>query len=722
MCFKELCHFGFIWIAVVALAGCAKEEESSQEVPIIKLGGVSCLTQSGQKIDRYFTDGVSAAEVHEVWNCFAYALRTFQTYTRGAESSSYTAEELRLFLEKNFLTDPRQPLKPGEHIISNELLTQMMLLKRLFLGGSQEMVTRKEISETFRIMGVFQKVMLDLQPHIGLLLFKSTSKPTHDELRAAEKTLAGAVKKMTSLLNSSEARYEIANFSKLLNELRLYLGRANPDTSFGTIAKYLPAAARVKAVLLNSSSQVIEAGEWAGLGDLFVDITCIALRGFYFFESESLFDLNTFPMLHGVFTQATEVLQRSLAVRHGEPLTNQEIGLVIDEFAALGHLPFQLSVEDTKSKYEWFVDFILNPRGRNPVSGITASKIRYFSGEIEQWANIQRLLVNGHADQSPSWLEMKEILNGPWGMSLDSDGRIVLSRDAKATNLPASTRLNWMRGALNLLFAAYGSADGELPQKVLNKDEYHRALFDLQPLFIAFKLISSDETGYADAFFRDANLFMPRSDGNYELSFIELIEYLHFTLGGIDAGRVFIADLPGECQVSESVFRENCFEMNWLKSSHYLAHMPSYYAYFLSRSSVQWQDEMRSIVATVRDANSSGMTNSDIYEAFILLQYIEVLMLRFDADASGDFDIAEGLNALPHFETIIKDKLKDIVESEDAFKDIFTYMLRYGEVPISNGDPLMPIRMQNWIWQRERWQLSANRETLLKILANLKKF
>ncbi|MCB0351271.1 MAG: hypothetical protein KDD38_08820, partial [Bdellovibrionales bacterium] len=117
---------------------------------------------------------------------------------------------------------------------------------------------------------------------------------------------------------------------------------------------------------------------------------------------------------------------------------------------------------------------------------------------------------------------------------------------------------------------------------------------------------------------------------------------------------------------------------------------------------------------------SDPILHSDIDETFVMLQYIEVIMLRFDEDRSGDLNIKEALKAFKHFKNVIGDMLGlDSRTESEEIEALFTYMLKYGDAP-SLDDPLARMRFQNWKWQKKKWRLSAHRGTFLQILATLK--
>src|SRR5690606_21002057 len=110
---------------------------------------------------------------------------------------------------------------------------------------------------------------------------------------------------------------------------------------------------------------------------------------------------------------------------------------------------------------------------------------------------------------------------------------------------------------------------------------------------------------------------------------------------------------------------------------------------------------------------SQPITKTDIYETFILLQYMETVMLRFDEDRSGDLGIIETLKAFNHFKGALGSALDMSDEQMEAqheeLEAIFSYMMKYGETPFQSQ--LSSLRYLSWKWDRDSWTtaLAADR-------------
>lgn len=705
--------------------GCAKEEVEYHEVIKIQLKGASCLGESVNKIALYFDGKASAQDVDEIWDCYTYALQTFDKYVKGQNTNFYTSKELRNFLETYFLKKNYKKNR-SEHIISDALLDEMMMIKRLFLGGSTSSLEGDELEKTYELIKVFKKITMELLPHADVLFLSEVERVvTEPQFQAAEVALNKATADLVGLLNPRTSRYEVAQLTRLLNELHLFFLDMDPNSQFGKVHIYIPVIAKIKAMFLNTNSFAIEAAEWPALGKLLVQVGVVGLRYYSSISAESLYDPNQLLQIEKASVQSLQALDQAVRRRPGKSISIAEFGGIIDELDKIKLLPILLPSVEVKKLIELIFDFILNPQNQFIRSGLTSEKIKYLSDEFLGWSFVQNLILKKMEDLENSWWrQFKTVMDTPFSLSLDSFKRIVLDGENVESNLAAATRLNWARAGIGLLFKSYVTeAKRRKGNMLLSQKELHQAFLDLRPIFVGLGLVGNDDFSYDASLFRDANLFMPRSDGDDFLSFFEIIEYLHFVFAGIDAGKILVKDSDDSCQVSDDLLDVNCFRNNFkTRFSSYLSHLPFYLKYAQTLSDSRWDKDIRNMERTNRASGdfSKPIFKTDIYETFVMLQYIEVIMLRFDEDSSGDLDIKEALKAFKHFKNVIGGLLGlDLQTESDDIEAMFTYMLKYGETPDVN-DPLARMRFQNWKWQKDKWRLTAHRGTFLQILATLK--
>src|SRR5690606_23776089 len=243
----------------------------------------------------------------------------------------------------------------------------------------------------------------------------------------------------------------------------------------------------------------------------------------------------------------------------------------------------------------------------------------------------------------------------------DAHQRIMMDGDtARPLDVGAKSRLNWARVIFRLLIRAYVRDSERLGKRQLKIDEVRVAITDLKPVLVGLNLMDPDDEEFDERLFRDANLFMPRSNGDRTLGYYELIEYLHYVYSGISAGDFFINRVPAHCFDLDRMFAP-CFREHFQTDSALsLEHLSLFWSQYASHSDdKRWARDMNNLDKVNRAGMdpSQPITKTDIYENYILLQYIETVMLRFDEDRSGQLDLRETLAALNHFKGVFGDLL-----------------------------------------------------------------
>ncbi len=721
-------HFVLAIVAATLTAACSKNGEPYDIIPKVELKGAGCLKQAPKAVEDFFNGSSNANEVTGLWNCFHYALNTFSTYVKGADKSKFSADELREFLENYFLQDQKK--MPGDtHVISDKLLKEMLEVKRLFLGGNSASVTRAELLQTFDLIEAFNDISVGLIPHTDVLFGVSSRKATPISDQADDGLMAfdKAAQKLVRLLNNDHSQYQFANLSSLLHEMYLYFRNSNPDSTFKDYSQYVPIIAQIKGLLMNSDRSRIEANDWAALGPFLAKAYAIYLRTSYYLSGESLMAIDPLSEIRALMLDFSQILRQGITHRQGHALPLTDIRAVVSEAATLNLLPKDVDEDMANTLVSRLVDFILNPQNQFKESGISKQKLEYLESQVDDWANIQKALVlNIQLPQDPIWNEMVAVINGPWPLRLDTNGRVILDGDKKSTtNLDSNSRLNWARALFHLVFNAYvKDKDRREVTREMDKSEIHQAYLDLKPLLVVFGLVDKNDTTFDKRLFRDANLFMPRSDGDKHLSFNELVEYVHFIFSGINAGHLIIDNMQKPCLVSDSHVDVNCFRVDFKqKADTMLSHMPLQLSFVKTMSSGRWQKFIKNLEVVNRDegAVSSPISRTAVYESYVLLQYIEVLMLRFDENRDGKLDLNESLKLLKLFLGTISSALNLDQENDRAeIESLFTYLLNYGTFP-SLDDPISKLRYENWKLKQGSWVIGVDRADVLQIIAVLSK-
>lgn len=704
------------------VVSCANENQPYYTIPTVQLKGSNCLKGATEIVSRYMKGEAQEKEVEGFWDCASFAIKTFQEKVEGNNPAGYAATELRDFLERYFLGgNEKDALK-----IEDPLLKEIMEVKRLFVGGNAEFITRAELEKGMELIQEFRGISVRLLPHVRLIFYQNNGEvPSGAEVDAAAAQIETAFEQIGGIFAASGVPYDFARLDELLKQVDRLFKRHDKSDTFEGFNKYIPLVARIKSILLNSTTERILGGEWKAACSAIGRGFSLYLRGYFFLNAKSLFDLSRLDQFEKMGRMAVELFKEAFTRRNNEPIALEETDALIDEWQKIAELPFGLKVDHFKSMWRTVVDKILSGASKTP-TGLALVEVEKLDVEFTDWLNIQRWLLGatGHQPRNDSLVEMQALLATPWPLSTDIEGRLLFHPDFLGQwNVEAMSRMNWLRALFRLVVLAYTQDPMRRDRLTgLDKSEFDEAYADLKPFLVALGLIEDSNTTFGERVMREAGLFTSRGNGDAILNFKEVVEYVHYVLSGIDTGELFVERVAPECPVIDDAIQAPCFRAAFRKYfNERYAHLPLMVSYASTLDDKGWSKMIKALELANREegAANTPVKTSDIYEMGILLQYIETVMLRFDVDLNGAIDLREGLAALPLFENVLAE-FAGMDPKKDAkdIRAIFTYMLKYGEPP-DKKNILSLLRYLWWRMNEKSWKVNADRGVILQILSSL---
>ncbi|MFN7453772.1 MAG: hypothetical protein ACK5RO_03840, partial [Pseudobdellovibrionaceae bacterium] len=268
----------------VSLTGCHLPfgEDPPPSAPLNnRLGAeTECLAEVIPAMKGFMDGSASAKQVGEIWTCFGSAIELFGESTRGRFEDRYTPRELANFFERYYL-------KQGTSI-SPELLRQIFLLKQVFVGGSSEAITRKELEKLAAFAVQMRSLSLRLLPYMKLysLNWKASGfKELNEDIRyfeAANLEIQNAARELGDTFARNRQSYQLENFIILLEEV------AKLDSSswdwLDDLRKAMPLVYKLKKTLAGGTENSIDASEWKRFAVLGVRGYIQYLRYHYFLD------------------------------------------------------------------------------------------------------------------------------------------------------------------------------------------------------------------------------------------------------------------------------------------------------------------------------------------------------------------------------------------------------------------------------------------------------
>jgi len=269
--------------SLVLSLGCNKLFNKSQPVapPLVPDLGfhAACLNGTVAVMERFVVGTANPAEVTAVWTCFGGAISLFEKKVRGSEQTGFTGREVATFFEDRFLGDVK---------ISDGFLSQIMLIKQVFVGGSSEVISKPELLQLVQFANAMQDLSVKLLPYMKLYSLNWQPQP-QDNPRAnveyfenANSTLQAAASQVIQMILVNNPTYDLRNLNSLLDEVEKLA--ASSWSWLPAFHSDFSVVEKIKSTLLGGDPDLIQPGEWARLGSLASRGYIQYLRYYYFIQ------------------------------------------------------------------------------------------------------------------------------------------------------------------------------------------------------------------------------------------------------------------------------------------------------------------------------------------------------------------------------------------------------------------------------------------------------
>lgn len=761
-----------------ALGGCQFSflEDAPKPVDAIQVagGGEACLEAALPVIENYFSGSARAEEVGQAWDCASTALDTFMAYTRGRDASSYSALELRSFLESYFLGDVR---------VSDPLLIEIMRLKQHLLGGELGRVSRDELTRAHAVLSVLKKESLLLLPYVRLITMEepvdlALRRP--DRVESAIREVSQATRALGDLFGHSNEPYEIKHLETLLREIQvLYQGRS-AWSGPGWLLDHISTFTIAKTFLLKPDGATIAPDEWQTLFARGGDLFGLYLRVHYLLGDRDLLSGDGLDQLHATLNPLFDLLNEITKSKPDQLIPYGEMDPMVDEILRLKLIDWKVRDTTLKSVVRSVLEKVVNPpvggesvtqgdldaSARPPAPGLRRSmgglrpeNLARFREGLMGWLSMQDLwrdLIREAESRDPSlrgkpiplsvvrkiWPtlqtkykdqaeDLNRLFNRTLPISISVDGTVVFERDPKkiAFSQDGFNSLNWKQSFIRAVVMGYAADPLASRYTGLTKDEFKDFFDDVRALGVDLNFLDPGDEGIWSSTFAEANMFMLASDANEpdgasRLSFFEGVDLISYALSGSQMSRGVYRDLGANCRgYAPDVFgipkvEPDCyrrwFQEHFLQNYRFLPQWARLVKGLSGREKRAFQKELE-LAARKKGYSDDLIESTDIDRGTMIFQYIEAIFTRFDANKSGALELSEAERAFP----MLKDVLAEAsgISDSNTLYALFTYLLKFGEPPESLKDKLW----FQFIWKADRrmWTISADRRQVLRIIAKL---
>lgn len=743
MSFKRLmiCTFTALFISSCGL----KVGEKPAEVPPIRVGkvGFGCMGNISKTVHSYILAELNAAQVTYFFDCMKFSFTSFGDYMRGEHRNTFSAVEIREFLQRFFIRD---------RVISDELLAEFMNFKKVMVGGRTDKVTKVELLRGVEVLEELKEEALKLNKYMPVLnafvgmRLKSEGAPLPSTTEAI-RALKEAAERIGEIMATSHQSYSLQSLERFMVAFREFVQWDQQFLSAKSPQKWVEFFRIFKAITVRPPKNVIEPQEWPQLMSSSAGWYALYLRYVFELEGRSMFYGKGLEETKLIFHDGINLVSKSIERQNRKVIDFQYLDSLFDVLGELQILPLHLKAQSLKAVSRPLIQKVFGDLSKPPdlrtANGITASTLLNMSTEFENWYSIQWNLdqiFSPNPDRQRSFQIQKNELKGNaffnkesqdlrriWDhvrpFFRDNEYRVFLVEQSKLAengvtqNFHNLSLMNVMRAGISVVMRGYAQDVRRFVYlEGLTEDELQNFYVDFKPIGMDLKLMDPRGQNVGKRAFLEANLFTylgngvnlpnPKDPLAHLFSYEEGIEFLSIITSGALTAHSLQKDLREICPVvgtdiygDGSVSRE-CFQKN-LRNLLVpkLSFMPGMQKFLIEATDEVWTKFSGALIqaALNQGPGSEIVEIGEISTFCVVLHYVEVIMTRYNANGDHFLTNEEVEKAFPVFNAMIKKVAKNLMCKDLAdweSRGAFGYILTYKELPLTTTAEL------NIAWSR----------------------
>ncbi len=648
--------------------------------------------------------------------------------------------------------------------VSPGLVIEVMKIKQLFFGGSIESLNATDF-DTARLKVSRIKVLVErFMPYYSI--YEGGWDPGIYALDDARKffldsqfTLESTGRELGALF---EGAYDLNDFQRLAEEIDALYEPKDTDSSLSQqVQKVLPLLLDAKNMLLGGDDSSLARAHWSPLLSFAARTYSDYLYYQYFLSDRDFNDAMNLASLSVFSNQSLNIIRDILIVKESTQFSRSELRTLVMHLVRLKVLPEAITVNSVDELLKVVLNNILTTpeqrlAGKVP-DALNLTSVEVLRQELQVWLDVEIFIAKNFEvlrvtetvsaadlltsinialknDKIPGTLriglqELRKVVIGPVPMTVDAVGRLVITNHSlQAYDQKSAHHLNLNRAVSRILVR---SLPGDLKRVEsyagINLVETNAAFLAVRKFAVELGILSPSNMTFASSRFREANIFVPHSDGNRLASFEELSDLVGMIFSGVKVHSLLAEDIVRLClDGSEEVSDTTEVKLSCVRDAYYdamprmMTATPEYVRFLKRVKKDEWTYYINNVLkAAGYIPNSRQIARmGDISLAPHVIQYIEMVFARFDLDKNRSIDAREAIKAFPTFKGIIyelaEEELKNGDIGEDELLDIFTFILKYGKPPVTIKDKLL--YFFKWKGKSSSWDVWADRTQMSKIL------
>ena len=765
----------FLFLLLLSNTRCGLHIGESADTQSIEGFSIGCLNDVGEKVESYLLGNAEVSQIHQLSNCIKTALNIFKEQVQGNKVDEFTPNELRKFIQELFLQD---------RTISDPLLAQVIRLKKVIIGGSEDKLTKADIDRFIAFIDALTKELVFLQPYIQVFY-----DPEKNFLQLSE---TGQLDKLQNDLKQSISR--ISNFAKrfahpyafsdieiLIRELDII---SNGQVDIQDLDKKMEVIKTLKDISVNGSVEEITPEEW---GDLLLGYfySISFTRHYSILKDRPLISVQSMQHAQLMVNNILNFLSKAV---DSHPDTAISESVFIDfmfKLQSVQWIPATLTEQSITSILNIFLGKVFNvDKERYGVVELSKPQLQKMKRILGTWMETQTFLDDSMKEKKSildtmtvemvaPFIVTENILFGENSNFLNNifslkplykeNNTVHLSRELYTTQLSSSstnyknlTIYNFYHLIAEIIREGYQSEAAESSN--VKQSEIEEFFIDFYPIQMAMGLVPTLDSSHlakGEMEFLFTKMAVPFAKGfavdldvEQELSPIEIIQYLSYAFSiGFSLQTVY-SNIPEKCLSKNDTqldshlikYNKNCIQLYLL--SNLPTHVENMPDLLLAFENMNSEDKNKFIKAFMDIAfesrelakSSPVITNYQIRYMFTALYLIETTMNRFDFNNDSLLQEDEIWEAYKIFEGYLRRVMITLV-CRDNLEDlpiIYAYAVHHkGVLPFNPSlneiEKLwmeMSINTLSWFnntLDYNYWDMELDRTGLTQLYSNLGK-
>ncbi|MGE3386954.1 MAG: hypothetical protein AB7K41_09520 [Bdellovibrionales bacterium] len=406
MSFSSTSRFFLPLALIIAVAACGLKvgEKAPVDNPITIGGsGFSCLSHITEYAESFVDARLNEAEIRRFMGCIRFSFESFAKHARGLERNTYKPEEIRDFLHEYFLQDKS---------ITNNLLTDFMVIKKTLVGGTVERVTREDLKQAIDFLTFIEEQAIKLNPYMKIYnfsigrLWAQQDKESEPEVEIAVRTLREVGIAIGERLARANAPYPMEHMESFMREFRQFAGWERIFTNAHATESWTAFLSAYKSVIAGSDGVHIRPKDWPPLLSSAASIYGMSLKARYTREKKSMMYGEGLQGVMLLANDVVRVMQEAVDQQPQKVIRFEQFDRLIDAMQPLGLMPRVPSADISMERairpgsFKGALRALLNrifgdsktPWRQRQGEGLDRIVIQRAMAEFYRWADVQKFL------------------------------------------------------------------------------------------------------------------------------------------------------------------------------------------------------------------------------------------------------------------------------------------------------------------------------------------